>query len=358
VSDHGVLPAKKNNDYRRLLLGQLQAMKAQTQCSWERVCPPLARSTVMRWLKRQRAGEPLWCKPGPKKSVSGDWPALLQDLQRLRPGRCRIRGTGLLYRRYARWLSRRELTHLAREFRQNQLHSMKHLQWLKTGLVWSIDATEYGPDGTLIVPVQDLASRYRFPAMAANRINGPAVAAHLDRLFQEFGPPLFLKRDNGSPFNHHAVDELLGRYCVLPLNNPPHFPRYNGAMERGISELKHCLNARWPAAAGQHLSAALENAFHHLNHKSRRSLDGQTACARFHDPRHRLRLTKRQRRELFRLLCREFWQRVKNMTPRNQHDYATQWRRTVEAWLRCQGLISIRLNKKVSTILPNFLSHN
>jgi hypothetical protein len=42
------------------------------------------------------------------------------------------------------------------------------------------------------------------------------------------------------------------------------------------------------------------------------------------------------------------------MTPRNYHDYATHWRRTVEPWLRRQGLISLRLNKKVSTILPDF----
>ena len=194
--------------------------------------------------------------------------------------------------------------------------------------------------------------------MAANQINGSAVAAHLEKLFQQFNPPLFLKRDNGSPFNHHLVDDVLARYGVLPLNSPPNFPRYNGAMERGISEFKRSLDQRWSRAVEQPLPARVENTLHHLNHKSRRSLAGQTACARFHDPRHRLRLTRRQRRQIFQLLCRMFWQRVENMTPRNHHAYAACWRRTVETWLRCQGLISIRLNKKVSTILPNFLSHN
>jgi transposase InsO family protein len=333
-------------------------MRAKIQCTWQEACLPLARSTVMRWLKRQRCGAPLWRKPGPGKSPSPQWAALLEDLQKLRPGSCRTRGTGWLYWRHARWLSRRELTHLVRAFRQNQLDSMKHIQWLKTGLAWSIDATEYGPDRTLIVPVQDLASRYRLPAMAAARISGPAVAAHLERLFEEFGPPLLLKRDNGSPFNHHLVDELLARYGVLPLNNPPNFPRYNGAMERGISEFKHTLIERWARAARQPLPARIENTLHLLNHKSRRSLAGQTACARFHDPSCRLRLNRRQRRRIFQLLCRLFWQRVQTMKLRNRHHYATQWRRTVESWLRCQGLISVRLNKKVSTIYPNFLSHN
>jgi transposase InsO family protein len=361
----------------------------------------------MRWLSRLRSGQPLWRKPGPKKVRPADWATLLQDLRALCPGRCRTRGTGSLYRRYARWLSRRELAQLARVLRQNQLDSMKHILWLKTGLAWSIDATEYGPDGTLIVPVQDLASRYRLPAFAAPRLQGPAVANHLHRLFQQFGPPLFLKRDNGSPFNHHLVDALLARYCVLPLNNPPHFPRYNGAMERGISELKRCLNQLYatqtdssqspnglsagskngsphhshkkqmrPASNTEadfsqalpfsefllsgacNFSLTLENTLHHLNHKNRRSLQGRTACACFHDPQQRLRLTKRQRQLIFRLLCQRFWQRVKTMTPRNHQQFAALWRQTVESWLRCQGLISVRLNKKVSTILPNFLSHN
>src|SRR5262245_52766393 len=119
-------------------------MKAQAQCSWETLGLPLARSTVMRWQQRQRSGQPLWCKPGPKKDGPSDWPALLQELHRLSAGRYRTRGTGLLYRRYAGWLSRRQLTQLVRGFRQNQLDSMKHIQWLKTGLAWSIDATEYG----------------------------------------------------------------------------------------------------------------------------------------------------------------------------------------------------------------------
>jgi len=153
---------------------------------------------------------------------------------------------------------------------------------------------------------------------------------------------------------------LLARHGVLPLNNPPNFPRYNGAMERGISELKRSLQQRWPSAtrSSPELVATLENTLHHLNHKNRRSLQGRTTCACFHDPQQRLRLTKRQRRDIFRLLCRQFWQRLKTMTPPNHHAYAALWRHTVESWLRRQGLIAIRLNQNVSTILPKILSHN
>jgi hypothetical protein len=297
--------------------------------------------------------------PGPKKSGSPDWATLLQTLQQWHPGRCRTGGTGLLYQRFSSWLSRRELTRLAKAFRQNQHDSMKHIQWLKTGLAWSIDATEYGPNGCLIIPVQDLASRYRLPSLSTDKLDGRAIAAHLDCLFRQYGAPLFLKRDNGSAFNHHAVDDLLLRHCVLPLNSPPNFPRYNGAMERGIGELKRSLYQRWPSATrSPELLAALENTLHHLNHKSRRSLQGRTACACFHDPDQRLRLTKRRRHDIFRLLCWEFWRRFETMTHRNRHAHAALWRHTVETWLRRQGLISIRLNQNVSTILPKLLSHN
>ena len=380
----------------------METFKAQNQCCWKALCDPLPYSTLMRWRQRQRAGLPLWRKPGPKKSSPPDWPALLQDLQRLAPGRTRTRGTGWLYQRYAAWLSRRELVHWAKVLRQTQRDSMKNVHWLRTGLAWSIDATQYGGDGWLIIPIQDLASRYRLPSLTADRLDGQAIAAHLHWLFQRYGPPLLLKRDNGSPFNHHAVDDLLAAYGVLPLNNPPNFPRYNGAMERGISELKRCLDQRAalnpeptsmpdprfatsqnrspapspqnktrPGANGEaqflpalrfsqfslrvsrarNFSLTVQNTLHELNHKTRRSLQGQTACACFHDPRRRLWLTKRQRKNIFRLLCRNFWHRVNYMTDLDHHAYTAAWRHTVETWLRCQGLIVIRLNPKVSTIL-------
>jgi len=53
----------------------------------------------------------------------------------------------------------------------------------------------------------------------------------------------------------------------------------------------------------------------------------------------------------FRLLHQMFWRTVGRMPNRTRHQVEAAWRRTVESWLVCQGLISIRLNKnpKVST---------
>jgi len=108
--------------------------------------------------------------------------------------------------------------------------------WHKPGLVWAIDATQYASHK--IIPLHDLASRYRFAPLVSSVEDGQQIALYLDQSFREHGAPLFLKRDNGSPFNNQHVDAVLAEHLVLPLNNPPRFPRYHGAMEKGIGDLK------------------------------------------------------------------------------------------------------------------------
>jgi hypothetical protein len=82
-------------------------------------------------------------------------------------------------------------------------------------------------------------------SLACHQLAGGSIAAHLEKLFREHGAPLFLKRDNGSPFNCHEVDAVLARFGVLPLNNPPYYPRYNGAEEKGIRDFKAAWDKRW-----------------------------------------------------------------------------------------------------------------
>jgi transposase InsO family protein len=150
----------------------------------------------------------------------------------------------------------------------------EHIYWLWTGLDWSCDATEYGEAGWQIIPVQDLASRYRFRPLVSDRLNGRQIAAHLESLFRQHGAPLFLKRDNGSPFNNQYVDAVMARFGVMPLNNPPHFPRYNGAEEKGIRDLKSALDQRQQTTGRKPKDFAMtvEVTAHDLNHRSRRCL--------------------------------------------------------------------------------------
>jgi hypothetical protein len=64
---------------------------------------------------------------------------------------------------------------------------------------------------------------------------GETVGVRLEQLFLQHGPPLVLKRDNGSNLNQQAVDEVLARYLVLPLNSPP---------------ITRCTTAGWNARSG------------------------------------------------------------------------------------------------------------
>ena len=343
----------------RQILHQLATTKQVSHRSWRELCDRVPYASVMRWRQRQRRGLPVWQVPGPKKSVPLNWAEFYPLLRQLNHGRVRTRGTGELYQQFATAISRRQLAGLVQDYRWDQRSSMKRIHWLWAGLAWSCDATEYGDDGQQIIPVQDLASRYRFRPLVTDRLNGHQIAAHLESLFRQHGAPLFLKRDNGSPFNHHAVDQVLARFGVLPLNNPPHYPRYNGGMEKSIRDFKAALAARqWQRP--DEITWAAEVMAHELNHQPRRCLKGRTACAVFHDDAQRLRWNQRQRKEIFRLLLHRFGAMIEMPVNGNHPSLATLWRVTVESWLRCQNLIHVHQKQKpnVSTALPKFWSHN
>lgn len=343
----------------RQILHQLQNSKCTTGLPWRQLCEPVPYASVMRWRQRQRQGLSLWQCPGPKKSLPLNWSEFYPLLRQLQHGRVRSRGTAELHQRFAASLSRRQFRGLVQDYRRDQLDCMKRIEWLRPGLAWSCDATEYDDNGQQIIPVQDLASRYRFQPLVLDRLDGCQIATHLESLFRKHGPPLFLKRDNGSPFNHHAVDAVLARFGVLPLNNPPHFPRYNGSMEKGIRDFKYALALRQQPSSGE-VDLLAEVLAHELNHRPRRCLRGRTACAVFHDDAQRLRWTKAQRKIIFRLLLRQFGAMIEKTAHGHHPNTATLWRVTVESWLRRQGLISVRQNKNqnVSTTFPKIWSHN
>ncbi len=348
---------KKKPEMIRQILHQLDTMKETTRLSWRKLCGPVPYASVMRWRQKRQKGLPLWQCPGPKKTAPLKWEEFYPLLRQLNHGRTRTPGTGELYQSFAASISRRQLAGLVQDYRQNQLLNMKRIQWLWAGLAWSCDATEHGDDGTQIIPFQDLASRYRFRPLVSDRLDGRQIAAHLEHLFRQHGPPLFLKRDNGSPFNHQEVDEVLARFGVLPLNSPPHFPRYNGGMEKSIRDLKSALALRQRPVPVD-VALGVEVTVHELNHRARRCLKGRTACAVFHDDALRLRWTKRQRQTIFRLLLQRFGAMIGKTANGHQPGPATLWRVTVESWLRCQGLIVVRQNKNVSTTFPKIWSHN
>jgi transposase InsO family protein len=135
-----------------------------------------------------------------------------------------------------------------RVWREQHREPLRILTWPIAGRVWAIDFAEpptpiEGSQGYLLA-VRDLATGMPLlwrPYEAATAGN---AADALAGLFAEHGPPLVLKSDNGSHFTGGTFPELLAAHRVAHLLSPPHWPRYNGAIEAGIHALKDRTEAR------------------------------------------------------------------------------------------------------------------
>jgi len=213
-----------------MVVTTLTQLKRQVRWPYRRLCRSLGvpYGSFRRWKRRMERGQPAVSQPGPKKVAPLNLEELHGDLYRLKHGRQRSQGVGAVYRQHYAQVSRRELQALTdavrRELAQQRQAQLRHITWHVPGLVWSLDDAELArvAHHTLrLHQVQDLASRYKFTPWVGARVLGETVAGRLEHLFIQHGPPLVLKRDNGSNLNQHAVDAVLARYLVLPLNSPP-----------------------------------------------------------------------------------------------------------------------------------------
>ena len=116
------------------------------------------------------------------------------------------------------------------------------LHWLRPGTIWSMDHMEppSSVDGEYpyVLVVRDLSSRFQLLALPQYHPSDIAVADALEALFIQHGAPLVLKSDNGGSFTGMETQAVLKRWGVQQLLSPPYFPRYNGAIEAGIGQLK------------------------------------------------------------------------------------------------------------------------
>jgi hypothetical protein len=343
-----------------LILEQLD--RGRREFGWRELCAGLLPcATVLRWRARARAAAPLVQPAGPKKKQPIDLPKVRERIQQLAHGPRRTAGTTILYAELSACISRRRFQELVAEERHRRLDSRQRIQWLWPGTAWSLDTTEYGPQKIKITPLRDLASKYQLPTpLVADREEGARIAAYLDRMFTQEGAPMFLKRDLGSPLNCQAVDEVLERHWVLPLESPAHYPKYNGAIERNMRDLQEALDVRRLLALQVPLQVEVELVTHQLNHRRLRSLDQRTPCQVYHDPAHRIRLHGASRQKIFREVFAQFWQFVQCMPERNRHTVNAAWRLVVETWLRRQGWISVteQPTNPVSTHSEPFCSQN
>lgn len=351
-----------------MIVTTLTRLKRQLCWPYRHLCESveLSSASFRRWKRRLEQGQPPLFKPGPHKVGPLRLEELHVDLCGLKHGRQRSRGVGRLYQQYQDQISRRDLEALVETARQESLRhqqaGLRHITWQVPGLVWSLDDTElasFAHHKLHLHQVQDLASRYKFTPWVGERVSGETVAVHLEQLFLQHGPPLVLKRDNGSNLNQQAVEEVLARYRVIPLNSPPYYPPYNGGMERAVRELKIPLVEKILAhglTPEPQVQAWAEALAHELNHRSRDCLNGRIACRVFQDAKPALKAyTLRKRRETFDWINQLTRALIKVSAVHTQHQAATARRLAVETWLQRNGVIIITQNPKV---LPVFLGKN
>ena len=114
--------------------------------------------------------------------------------------------------------------------------------------VWSIDLKGWfrTGDGVRINPltVQDAASRYLLACRGLNRPNGPQARRVLERAFREYGLPLAIRTDNGTPFASVGLGSLSPlavwwvKLGIIPERIEPGHPEQNGRLERLHRTLK------------------------------------------------------------------------------------------------------------------------
>lgn len=305
-------------------------------------------TTIKRWRRRHRAGQPVRRPPGPRPSLPLPLDQLRREIAQLPHRRHRTLNMQPFIQRFRGAFSRRQIQHHVRahriELRRQHRQSLRRVRWRIPNTAWAIDATDVGRDrlGRMLrlISCRDLASRFQFEPRACLTVDAQTINEYLLQLFRRYGPPLLLKRDNGSPLNTDGINRLLARHGVIALNSPVAFPRYNGAIERGIGIFKSGLTPalpipqQWKVASAQSLVAAQT---HLENCRRRPCLAGATAAETFLS-RPRLRADRRARRLTFDWIAIRAKAILSQM---EKPDLDRAWRWAVESWLRCQELIVV-----------------
>lgn len=302
----------------------------------------LVRSSAQRWQTHLRRGLPAVLRRGLPEPRPADAAALSQDIAKLRYGTHRCRGIGGLYGKWAGVFSQAEISDRiqAERRRRNreQRGEWQRLCWLAPGAVWAMDPGElYGMLWNL---VSDMASRFRFDIQINAHLPAEVILRQLQGLFERFGPPLVLKRDNGSNLTNPLIDKLLDAFGVIALTSPPYYPRYNGAIEYGQRELKTVATVMHDVIQ-MPLHEALVLAPGMINAQPRPCLTGSTAHAVLHTalPTLRQTYTLTRRKEIKRWIEARTETIVKNMATDDCHAHAAAKRLATETWMRDEGLV-------------------
>jgi transposase InsO family protein len=146
------------------------------------------------------------------------------------------------YPKMARGEVQNLLARYKRIWRKDHRRLLHVLHWHRPGAVWAMDHTEPARriDGLYryVLNIRDLASGTELAWLPMEDETAALADYALEALFYQYGPPLALKSDNGSPFVAEVTLQLLKRWDVVPLFSPPHVPEYNGSLEANNGVMK------------------------------------------------------------------------------------------------------------------------
>lgn len=319
--------------------------------------------TLRRWRSRHRAHRQVRRKPGPAKTGPLPVADFRRRVARLVHGPKLTTGTGLLATAFAAAVPRRRIRRLVARLRariqQRRRRAKHHVTWHHPNTAWAIDALKLrspaGGPAVTVVLARDLASHFHFDPLVLPAESAAANIIWLQQLFARHGPPLFLKRDNGAPFNAAILDGFLADNCVLSLNSPVRRPAYNGGIEHGVGSFKKSFFAAIDPSLPlppPHLLTPLLRSLNHLhNARPRRSLGGiSPANSLFNNP--AVAWSRRQRHAIFRWISARAESTLQDQWDTNGHlSHATAWRRAAVFWLRRQNLITVSQSPQPSPIL-------
>lgn len=349
-----------------MILEGIGELKTETGWSDERLCREtgVPHTSLVRWKTRHGRGDPPVTHPGPRKVEPLDLAALMADLEQLSHGSRRTAGTGELYEQYRNQISRMRLRELVAEARrafwQKVEMGRQRIYWHAPRLIWAMDDVLIGhtAKGRLYSNhIQDLGSRYKMhPELTEGHVmEGEQVAARLESLFDIHGAPLVLKRDNGANLDCEAVDEVLERHLVVPLNSPLSYPQYNGCIEKAQREYKDAL-AEMKDGDDLPLDERLLRsrlAICKLNDMFRRCLHGHSSCWSFETGITRQReYTRRHRREVLDEMSILAIAAMMEPSGRKPLSPKAAWRLAVQTWLQFSGMITISTERKLLPIYP------
>ena len=143
-------------------------------------------------------------------------------------------------------MARAELEDLVKRYRRvwrrRNCQALRVLHWQEPGTVWAMDFAEAPApiDGLYrcLLAVRDLASAQQLLWLPVTAPTAAQAVPALASLVALYGAPLVMKSDNGSAFGAEEVRAFLHQAGAKMLFSPPHWPRYNGAVEAGIGSLK------------------------------------------------------------------------------------------------------------------------